>query len=1044
MNKISTQKRAFLKMKASFVFVSFLSVVMGTTQVANAAQGEIPFVKSNLLVAQQIINLKGIIKGTNGEPIVGANVVVKGTATGTISDIDGNFSLNVPTNATIKVSSIGYITQEISIGNKNSIVINLVEDTRSLDEVVVVGYSVQKKVNLTGSVAAISNEKLEARPVTSTSTALQGLLPGVTVIQNSGQPGKDNSSIRVRGIGTLNDSNPMYVVDGMVVSTINDLDPNDIANISVLKDAASCAIYGSRAANGVILITTKKGGNKQVTVKYDGYFGLQTPTAQQEYLSSADYAVLYNKALINEGNQAAYTDDQIQKFRDGSDPDNYPNTDWIGLIFKDNAFQQSHRVEVSGGSEKSAFMISLGYLDQNGLIALSDFKRYNARANVSTQFKKWTFGMNLSYIYGDTQEPSNPYTGDMYQILRQANRIAPFVTNQYSNGYYGYIPDGNPKQWLDNGSIRNEKSNTFRGVGNVALDLFEGFKIQQTLSYEYKGSSDEKFIKDSQFYNWKTGEKTLYQGPNSQTDIRYSDMTVNLQTLMTYNRTFGKHTVGAIAGYSQDYYRRDWTKGYRKNFLSNDLHELNAGSADGQQANGDAEEYALQSYFGRLTYDYDNRYLFEANVRRDGTSRITKEGRWGTFPSFSGAWRVINESFMANTKSILSDLKLRAGWGLLGNQNVIKSNGDPNYYPYQSLLVQRNYSFDGKVVLGVTPVDGFNPNLKWETSESTNIGLDLGLLNNQLTLSADAYWRTTKDILLITPVSALYGLNAPAQNIGKVLNRGFEFQIGYKYNKGDFGFNALANMSYNHNEVLDLGNNGAKIWNENGYSFLQEGYPINAYGGYESIGLFKDPNDLKNSAVINRSRAGLGDLKYKNQNNDDKIDADDRVYLGSYAPKFVFGLSLDFTWKDFDLSMQFNGAAGVKGYVKNEMVGRLNGNTSKPTTMFNDCWDATTNPDGKFPRPLSSWYQNDSESTPSSFWIINASYLRMKNFQVGYTFPQKVCKFLTVSKVRVYYSGQNLLTLSGFSKGFDPEAPAGARAYYPQVKVNTIGLSVTF
>lgn len=1044
MNKVSTQKSSFLFKKRSLVFVSFLAMVVGTTQVVGATENAGSHVNSDLSVTQQNILLKGVIKGSGGEPIIGANVVVKGTSNGTITDLDGKFTLNVPSNATLEVSYIGYITQEVAVGKRSTLVVNLVEDTKSLDEVVVVGYSVQKKVNLTGSVSAVSSEKLEARPVTTASTALQGLLPGVTVIQNSGQPGKDNSSIRVRGIGTLNDSNPMYVVDGMVVSTINDLDPNDIANISVLKDAASCAIYGSRAANGVILITTKKGGNKSTTVKYDGYFGMQTPTAQQNYLSSAEYATLYNQALINEGKQAAYTDDQIQKFRDGSDPDNYPNTDWLGLIFKDNAFQQSHRVEVSGGSEKSAFMISLGYLDQKGLIAHSGFKRYNARANVNTQFKKWSFGMNLSYVFGDTQEPSNPYTGDMYQILRQANRIAPFITNQYSNGYYGYTNDGNPKEWLDNGSVRNEKYHTFRGVGHVGLDLFEGFKIQEILSYEYKGSSDEKFIKDSQYYNWKTGDKTLYQGPNSQTDIRYSTMTVNLQTLMTYNRTFGKHTVGAIAGYSQEYYRRDWTKGYRKNFLSNDLHELNAGSADGQQATGDAEEYALQSYFGRLTYDFDNRYLFEANVRRDGTSRIAKDGRWGTFPSFSGAWRVINESFMERFKPVLSDLKVRAGWGLLGNQNITRSDGSINNYPYQSLLAQRNYSFDGKVVLGVAPVDGFNPNLKWETSESTNIGLDMGFFNNQLTVSADAYWRTTKDILLVMPVSALYGLNAPPQNVGKVINKGLELQVGYKYKKGDFGFNSLANLSYNRNEISDLGNGGARIWKDDGFTFKQDGYPINAFGGYECVGIFTDQKDLDNSAVVNRSRAGLGDLKYKDQNNDGKIDSEDRVYLGSFAPKFVYGLTLDFSWKDFDLSMQFNGAAGVKGYVKNEMVGRLNGNTSKPTDMFKDSWDATTNPNGSFPRPLSSWYQNDSEATPSSFWIIDASYLRMKNIQLGYTLPQNICKLLTVSKIRVYYSGQNLLTLTGFSKGFDPEAPAGARAYYPQVKVNTIGLSVTF
>ena len=358
------------------------------------------------------------------------------------------------------------------------------------------------------------------------------------------------------------------------------------------------------------------------------------------------------------------------------------------------------------------------------------------------------------------------------------------------------------------------------------------------------------------------------------------------------------------------------------------------------------------------------------------------------------------------------------------------------------MLSQKNYAFGGKVNQGVAPVDGANNDLKWETSKTTNIGLDMGFLQNMFTLTVDAYWKKTYDILMKLPVSTLYGLEAPYQNAGEVTNKGIEMQFGYKYSNKDFTFNATANVAYNKNEVTNLHNEGAKIWD--GFKFKQEGRPINSFGGYEVLGIFTDEDDLKNSAVINREQAGLGDLKYKDQNGDGKIDGEDRVYLGSWDPSWTFGLNLSATWKGFDASVFFQGAADVKGFLQNETVGRLQGNTAKPTALFRDSWDAETNPNGKFPRPLTTWRQNDSETNPSDFWIINSSYLRMKNIQVGYTLPKNVCDFIRVPRIRIYYSGQNLLTFTGFSDGFDPEAPVGARGYDPQVKVNTFGLNVTF
>lgn len=978
--------------------------------------------------------ISGVVVDKSGTPVLGANVMDMGsTVNGTTTDINGKFTLDVSDNASIKVSFIGFIDQVVPTKGKNSFNITLDEDTQALEEVVVVGYGVQKKVNLTGAVAAIDSKSLENRPVSNITNAIQGLLPGVTVISGSGQPGDDDATIRVRGVGTMNNANPMYVVDGMTVSSISDIDHNDIASISVLKDASSAAIYGSRAANGVILITTKKGSGRAPTLKYDGYVGWQTPTALPEYLPSWEYATLYNKAMINEGKQPVYTQEEVAKFKNGSDPDAYPNTDWQGLFYK-TGLQHNHRAEISGGLDNMSYMFSAGYLNQDGIIKNSQYDRYSIRANVRADIKKFTIGTNISYTEGKTQEPVSGYTGEMSNLFFQINSIAPFIPYKTSNGYYGYANDGNPLAFIDEGNLRTRKLRTLRTIGNVTYEPIKGLKIQEVIGYEYRGNSDEKFVKDIQYYNYKTGEPTRYQGPNNQTDERKDRFKVSLQTLLSYNKTFGRHTVGGLAGFEQEYYREDWTKAYRKDFLNNDLSEIDAGSPKGQEANGSGSEYALRSFFGRLTYDFDNRYLFEANIRRDGTSRIFKDTRWGTFPSFSGAWRVINEPFMESAKNILSDLKVRGGWGILGNQSI--SN-----YSYQAVLAEKNYSFGGSVFKGVAPVDGANRDLKWETTETVNIGIDLGFLGNQYTFSIDAYQKKTYDILLQLPVSWLYGLKPPYQNAGKVKNTGVEMTIGYKLTYGAWDFQVLGNVAYNDNKVTDY-KNGIRDWD--GKIFIQEGYPIDAYGGYIAEGLFKTMEEVQNSAIITGTNTAPGDIKYRDLNNDGKIDGEDRTYIGSTMPKWTFGLNLFAGWRGFDVTLLFQGAANVKGYLAgNSAVGEMVGPKGKPSYMYRDCWDAETNPNGKFPRAFSSYKQNHSGYTPSSFWMINSSYLRLKNIQLGYNIPKKWCEYVGISRMRVYYSGQNLLTFTKFDNGFDPESPEGGSSY-PQLKTNAFGLNITF
>lgn len=990
------------------------------------------------------ILISGKITDDTGQPMPGVNVAEKGTLNGTITDSDGSFSLKVKDkNSIIAISFVGFLSQEIVVGEQTNISVTMAPDVKQLEETVVVGYGIQKKINVTGAVATVDAASIQDRPVTNITSALQGNLPGAIVVQGSGQPGKDMATIRIRGVGTLNNSDPMYVVDGVVFNSINDIDPNDVQSISLLKDAASCAIYGSRASNGVILITTKKGGNKKLTLKFDSYLGKQTPTALTTYLGSPEYAELYNKARINQGQKAAYTADEIQKFRDQSDPDNYPDTDWFGLLYSGSGIQQDHRIEASGGTEKTTYMVSTGYLNQKGIIQNSDFKRYNTRANVQTTLGKFSAGLNFSFSHGtihEPQDPSAPESGAGYFIQRVA-RMSPWIVNRYSNGYYGTLTGGyNPIYWQDvKAAVSREVYRTSRAVGNASYDLAKGLKIKEIVGYEYTGKVFSVFSKELQYYDWKTGNKTYKPNPNSMRVKRTDNELLNLQTLLTYDGSFGKHNINALAGYSQESYTSSWSKVFRKNFLNNEIQEIDAGSQAGQEATGSTSEYSLRSWFGRIAYNYNEKYLLEGNIRYDGTSRIVKESRWGIFPSFSAGWRVSEEPFMKELQPIISDFKLRAGWGILGNQNI-------GTYPYQSVLSSANYAFGEEAAQGVALKDGVNSDIRWESSESTNIGADMAFLSDKLTLDINYYVRNTTDILLELPVPTTFGLKKPWQNAGKVQNKGWEFHAVYRNRIGSMKYSIDANTAYNDNKVLDLKNKGARIW-ETDFRFLQEGYPINSFGGLNSLGLFRTEEDLNASIVINRKRAGLGDIKYEDVNGDSKISGDDRIFLGSSTPSWTYGTTLTADWKNFDISIFLYGAAKFKAFRQNEAVGSLQGSTARPTDLFLDSYDKDTNPNGNFPRPLtggSGWDQNVGSAYPSSFWIKDASYLRLKNLQLGYSIPNDVCKKAGIERARIYYSVQNLFTISSLGKGFDPEAPAGTRSYYTQVKTHSLGLSLTF
>jgi len=972
---------------------------------------------------QQTKEITGVVKDAKGEPVIGANVSVKGTTTGTITDIDGKFTLNVPNGAVLQVSFIGYLSKDVTVGNVKIINVQLAEDTQKLDEVVVVGFGTQKKVNLTGSVSAVSGKELSGMPATSVANMLQGKLPGVAITQTSGQPGKEGTSIRIRGIGTMNDSNPMVLVDGLE-SSMSDINPNDIENISVLKDAAAASIYGTRAANGVILITTKRGKDGKPTVTYNGYVGVQKAVRTLQHLSSAEYAELLNEGKKNEGIAPVYSAEDIEKFRNGSDPDNYANTDWLDLLLQGSGLTHNHSVNLSGGTEAARYSASLAYYNQAGLVKNTDHNRYNVRFNLDSKVTDWLkFGLNTSMSRRDIVSPTNPFSGGLNQIFRQANRIPNSFVNKYTNGTYGRHIDGNPIAWIEAGGKATSKYSHVLGSAFGELRLMQGLTLKGIAGIDYSFDDGKTHVKEISY-----GDGSI-QGPNFVEDYLERKTTTTLQGLLNYGKSIGKHSFKTMAGVARESYSMNLTKAYRKNFPSNELTGLDAGSTSGWSNSGSALEARIGSYFGRINYDYDGKYLLEANVRSDGSSKFNKGNRWGTFPSFSAGWRISEEEFLK--KDWLSSLKLRASWGKLGNHRT-------DDYQYIALItLGEKYNFGNAVADGAAQTKANNANITWETTTELDLGVDGDIKNGLLTFGVDYYDRYTDNILTSVPVSFIYGLDAPVSNAGAMRNRGVEIQLGHRSTVGKFEYGISGYSAFNKNKV-------EKYLNPSKSSTIRmEGEAWDSFYGYECIGIFQSDEEVKISAV-HSPFSKAGDLKFKDQNKDGKIDADDRVVLGNTIPNITYGFNFDLKYKGFDMNVFFQGAADVYRTADREsMWGFIDGaNAQKKHLDRTIVENGTVVKQGHYPRVLISQSHN---RVMSSFLAMNSSYLRLKNLQFGYNLPQDFLKGIHLSKARVYVSGQNLLTFTSFPKDFDPEVSSGgAGSSYPQVAFYTIGLDVTF
>ncbi|SDP96810.1 TonB-linked outer membrane protein, SusC/RagA family [Mucilaginibacter sp. OK268] len=1000
--------------------------------------------------SQQLKTISGHVKDEQGLPMPSVSVSLVGTTQGTTTDVNGSYKINAPENATLVFSFLGYEKKTVKVIGSWDGNVTMTEDkkARNLNEVVVVAYGTQRKANLTGSVSAIGAKELQDRPVTNLNDALQGTMAGVTVTTTGGQPGS-TGNINIRGIGTLNNSTPMVVIDG-IIGNLSDVNPNDVQSVSVLKDAASAAIYGSRAANGVILITTKRGKSGRMQVNYNAYAGKQKPTNLPDFLPSWQAATLYNQALANEGQTPYWTENDITLFKNQTDPDTHPNTDWQGFLYKGSGFQQNHAVNISGGDDKTQYAFSLGYFQQDGIIQKSNYKRYSTRMNINSAItKNFSVNANLSFLYAPTQAPDGLGGGDIGGIIGTTAAMSSTVVNQYKNGVYNYLSFGNPISWLNSPGYNNNQNSLFTGNAGLDWEPIKGLHFKPSFSYRYNANPAQEFKSADTYYDPKN--PTVALTTISQSSIANANSTnnyYNLQALLEYDRHFGKHSIDILAGSSQELTTYRYLYAYRQNFLNSSLSEINAAPSLGQQNGGTSSQLALLSYFGRARYAYDDKYLFEANLRDDGSSRFTSGQRWGLFPSFSAGWNISKEAFFGSLSNAIPMLKLRASWGKLGNQTLGNPGGLNIVSPYPGISVissGQNYSFNQTLAPGIALNNGANAAITWEKTTTKDVGIDMELLNSNLSFTADYFVKNTSDILLQLPASNVYGFTTPFQNAGAVRNSGWELTAAYRNKIGNVSYNIAVNASFITNKITDLAGTGSIS------SGRVVGYPLQAFYGYQAEGIFQTQQQVKDHAKQSGGVIAPGDLMYKdisgpNGKPDGVIDGNDRVYLGSPFPKTTFGFTLGAGWKGFNVSGFFQGALGVKNYVQGFELGSLQqANIGNPTTALLDAW-TPTNTSATFPRLWSTYTQNNPQSFVSSFWVRNASYLRLKNLLVSYTLPTNTLAKLGVKGVKIYYSGQNILTFTSFYKWVDPETNAGNNAYgsYPQLKTNTLGLEVTF
>ncbi len=1035
--------------------------------------------------AQQL-TVKGIVKDVNGDAVIGASVLLKGTTNGTITDLDGNFSLfDVPEASTIEISFIGYITQNVK-ASSSPLNIILKEDNKTLDEVVVIGYGVQKKSVVTAAIAKVGSDVLAQTAPTRLDNALKGLAAGVQVTTQNGQPGS-GSVVRVRGIGTINNSDPLYIVDGMPVGGgIDNINPADISSIEVLKDAASAAVYGARAANGVVLVTTKRGSEGKTNVNYDFSFGWQNAWKKRDMLNASQYATLMNEASAYNNSEAKFANPESLGL----------GTNWQDALFNEGAPVQNHQLSISGASEKVNYYFSLGYYDQEGIVGgnydHSNYQRFSIRSNTQynlfdesknrNYLKSMVIGFNVSYsrvnnrgidagnltgsalgdalfmdptmaIYAESEEDLKKIAGSNYSAAENGSFIRDKVSGQLLN-----VPSpdfnelANPLARL---SLPVDKNNSDKIIANLTAEL----GIWDNLKYKFSWGSDLAFWGNDgysiPFYlnkNAKNANSRVWSSMNR-------GYTWQIENLLTYDKTFGDHSFAVVLGQSAQRYTSRRVGGAAYDMVAYLEDKANIDFTTGLASDGKQSVYggagnpnSLASYFGRLSYNYAERYMFQFTVRRDGSSRFGQNNKWATFPSVSLGWNLTNEKWMEERPDWLTMTKLRLSWGKNGNENI----GDFRYTA--NVLLNNNYLFGGygngqTILIGSKPSGTPNPNLRWEESEQYDAGLDFGFFGNALTFTVDYFYKKTNGMLKEMAVPSYLGESKPWGNVGSMKNEGVEFELGYKFRKNDWSFGVQANLSYLKNELINLGNADGfetmdNVHQISNISRAENGQPYPYFWGLKTAGIFQNQSEIdgyvKDGQKI-QPNAVPGDVRFVDLNGDGEINDKDKTRIGKGMPDWTFGLNLNAAYKNIDFSMLISGQWGNQIA---DVTRRLDCQWVNLPAEFIDRWhgEGTSNTMPRF-----CWNGNDNNKNWGNFsdlYIKNGAFARIKNIQIGYTLPRNLTRKFFVERLRFYGSAENLLTLTGY-KGFDPELNNDKsngidRGYYPQARVFTVGLNLNF
>lgn len=992
----------------------------------------------DLHAQQQAKTVTGTVTDVSGEPIIGANIRIKGTTTGTITDIDGNFSIKAEPQSVIEVSYIGYLTQETVINNQKSIRFLLKEDTKTLDEVVVIGYGVQKKADLTGSVANINTEKLNTQSNANIGQALQGKIAGVDIVSQGGAPGS-GTRIMVRGIGTLNNASPLYIVDGMYMNSIDHINPNDIASIDVLKDASSAAIYGSRAANGVIIVTTKEGSNTEgkPIIDLSVNLGISTASKFLDMLDAKGWAEVTTIARQAIGKPALDM---------ATDLANKPDNDWQDIMFRP-ALMQNYNLSVKGGGKYSTYYTGLGYFNQDGIVKGTNYQRYNIQSKNDYKRGIFSAGTNLIISFSHDKPLHQELRGGMIGTILQSVPTLEKYDDTREGGYGGTYGDvvniPHPLAIIDDNIMDryNENVKIFANL-YAQIELFKGLKYKLNLTPDF---SFERYKNYLNKYDFGLATNSITQLTERQRRRR----NILVENLLTFDRTFGEHKISALAGYTYQDSRFRHIQAYGEG-LPQGLEEIDAATTN-RSNEGNSWRSVLTSILGRVFYSYQNKYLFTATIRRDGSSKFGKNNRYGYFPSFSLGWNVAEEKFMENVHW-LDQLKLRGGYGVLGNQEI------DNYQYSSTITTGINYpDGNGGLLQGAFPKNFANPDIKWEETAMTNVGIDFMAFNNRLSLTADYYVKNTKDILLTAPIPiSSGGANDPIRNAGKIRNNGFEFNLGWMDQPNpdiSYGINLIG--SFNKNKVIAMGSESGSIkggsTNQNiTTSESKAGYPIGGYWLISTAGYFNSQEEVDAYAKDGKKiqpAAEPGDIKFVDANNDGVINDDDRVFQGSPFPDFTFALNGNMRYKNFDLSIGLQGVLGNKIYNATRQTLE---DVTKGSNFLASCLDYWTPENKNASHPRLTWDDpNRNTRAESDRYLENGSYLRLRSVQLGYTFPQTWFKG-AIQHARVYINAENLFTITSYS-GYSPDVNADNANYrgfdnfiYPTNRTFMLGLNVTF